>query len=350
MAETGGILMWGEFPPGTQTGVSVCNEMVLRILKESNIPVFIIDECAWGKNAIWKTFYYLRNYIKLIKTVFNHKIKIVYFVFPLSIGGLIKRFLIWPFLKILSPRTILVGHLHRGDFKKFIQKSILNRVLLKSNFFFINRVIVLSPFFHSEVTRFSRNIEVLVVPNTSPIESSVTNRKYIYTKNFVCISNYIKAKGIQELVECFRFEELKTFRLIIFGETYEKTYLNKIKDLAPENVTVNGPVNRNELSHQLNNYDCLIVPSWNEGQPIIILEAMSLGLPVISTDVGDIPNMLGGDYPFLVKPQNISSLKEAILSFDKFEKKDDLSSMLYERYTSYYSNINFKKQVLKIFM
>ncbi len=344
-----GILIWGEFPPETQTGISILNDKIYKILKEENIPVFIVVESAWNKNSVGKIIFYMKNYLRLINTI-RKKIRIVYFVFPLSVGGLIKRLLIWPIVKIFFPHTMLIGHLHRGDFITFVNKNILNRLLVKCNFCFIDKIIVLSTLFQSGVSGFAKSQEVMVLQNTSPIESLAVKRSYTYTKNFICVSNYIKTKGIKELVVCFSQKEFMSFRLTLYGESYEKSFFDKIKNLATENITINGPVSRNELPGVLQSFDCLIVPSWNEGQPLIILEAMSIGLPVISTAVGDIPNMLGNNYPFLAEPKNVSSLKNAILTFDKFKGKDKLSSMLYNRYLSNYSNKEFKKQVLKIFV
>ncbi len=97
-----GILIWGEFPPGTQTGISILNDKIYNILKEENIPVFIVEESAWNKNSVGKIIFYMKNYLRLINTV-RKKVRIVYFVFPLSVGGLIKRLLIWPVVKFFFP-------------------------------------------------------------------------------------------------------------------------------------------------------------------------------------------------------------------------------------------------------
>lgn len=79
-----GLLMWGEFPPRTQTGVSISNEMIYRYLGKFFKDIFILEEFAWKKNAIQKIMYYLRNNVKLFRLVHKHNIGTIYFVFPLS--------------------------------------------------------------------------------------------------------------------------------------------------------------------------------------------------------------------------------------------------------------------------
>ena len=61
-------------------------------------------------------------------------------------------------------------------------------------------------------------------------------------------------------------------------------------DSAPEEVTALGWVSEEEKSNQLQIAGCLIVPSGFEGQPMVILEALAAGCPVVaSTNVPDLP-------------------------------------------------------------
>ena len=166
----GKILIWGEFPPNTHTGISVSNELIYTILKTENIPVIVIEENTWNNKAFKKIKNLFKNYIQIIKVVLTQNIKILYFNFPLSRAGLFKIMFILPFIKLFSRMTILKGHIHRGDFSKFIDDNILNRFVLKINFFLINELIVLSPVYQKEVKCFYHKIKTNVLHNTSIFE------------------------------------------------------------------------------------------------------------------------------------------------------------------------------------
>jgi glycosyltransferase involved in cell wall biosynthesis len=59
--------------------------------------------------------------------------------------------------------------------------------------------------------------------------------------------------------------------------------------------------------------DIFILPSYHEGLPLVLLEAMSVGLPVIASDVGGVPDVVDHEVNgFLVPPKDVNSLARII--------------------------------------
>jgi glycosyltransferase involved in cell wall biosynthesis len=95
----------------------------------------------------------------------------------------------------------------------------------------------------------------------------------------------------------------------------------------------------------------LILPSWNEGAPLVILEAMSLGTPIIASNVGFIREMVGDDYPFLFEAQNITMLKSTILKFEALTEQElqDIGSGLKRRFKHEYTRERRVSDYLEVF-
>ncbi len=112
----------------------------------------------------------------------------------------------------------------------------------------------------------------------------------------------------------------------------------QIKQLGIEqNLRLTGFVPDQDLHLYYNTADLFALPSKSgEGLPLVALEAMSCGLPVIATNVGGISEIMVDDYGRLVPPNNPEALAKAILDFSEIDfssRKAELRAMVEEKYS-----------------
>jgi len=112
----------------------------------------------------------------------------------------------------------------------------------------------------------------------------------------------------------------------------------KIKQLGLEkNLRLAGFVSDEDLPFYYNAADFFVLPSKSgEGLPLVALEAMACGLPLIATNVGGISEILMKDYGKLVPPNQPELLAKAILEFSNIDfssRKLELRAMMEEKFS-----------------
>jgi glycosyltransferase involved in cell wall biosynthesis len=139
----------------------------------------------------------------------------------------------------------------------------------------------------------------------------------------LAIGRLIAKKGFANLIRAcaLLIERGTSFRSDIFGEgPLEKELRVKIDDLGlRERIQLPGPKPQHELKACLANASVFVMPSVSEAGggmdnlPTVIMEAMATGLPVVSTKIGGIPEMVvENETGFLVEPEDPVALAGAI--------------------------------------
>jgi len=139
----------------------------------------------------------------------------------------------------------------------------------------------------------------------------------------VAIGRLIPKKGFANLIRACALlvERGRPFRCEIFGDGPLENQLRAlIEDLGlREHIQLPGPKLQHELRARLANANVFVLPSVPEAEggmdnlPTVIMEAMATGLPVVSTTIGGIPEMvIENETGFLVQPQDTAALAEAV--------------------------------------
>jgi glycosyltransferase involved in cell wall biosynthesis len=105
------------------------------------------------------------------------------------------------------------------------------------------------------------------------------------------------------------------FGVIIYGEGGQRSELEGLikENALSENVILAGYAD--DAGSLMFNFDVLIMPSLTEGLPITLLEAARAKLPLVASNVGAIPEVLGGGYKYLVEPGKADTLAAVLESF-----------------------------------
>ena len=152
---------------------------------------------------------------------------------------------------------------------------------------------------------------------TSPLNRRA-NSKVVRILN---VGNLIPLKGQLELIEAFNqaFKSIHHVELIIAGsgELKEKLQL-KIKSLNLEGrVKLIGLIDREEVINQMDHAHIFTLPSHYETFGVVLIEALSRGLPVISTYCGGPESIVNEGNGLLVEPKNVNQLADACLKMYK---------------------------------
>jgi glycosyltransferase involved in cell wall biosynthesis len=146
------------------------------------------------------------------------------------------------------------------------------------------------------------------------------------------VRRLVYKNGIDTLIDSAK-EAIKKNPKIIFlvvgkGPDFEKIR-ERIESFEIEkNFKLSGFVSDKNLPFYYNTADFFVLPSKSgEGLPLVALEAMACGVPVIATNVGGISEVVKDDYGKLVMPDCPNSLAEAILEFSNRELSEDRNRM-----------------------
>lgn len=133
------------------------------------------------------------------------------------------------------------------------------------------------------------------------------------------VGNLYPVKGQKHLIAAFA-ELIKTHpesRLALVGRGAEENSLHKqVRELGLPEGSVIFTGFRDDIENILNALNLYVQPSLSEGHPLAVLEAMSLGIPVIASAVGGIPEIFEQErYGTFVVPGSSESLHAALLAY-----------------------------------
>ena len=155
------------------------------------------------------------------------------------------------------------------------------------------------------------------------------------------VRRLVYKNGVDTLIDAVNIAVKKNPRIVFLvvgkGPDMESVKLQIAKLGIEANFRLAGFVSDEDLPSYYNAADLFVLPSKSgEGLPLVALEAMACGLPVIATDVGGIREILMEDYGKLVAPNQPELLAKAVLDFatvDFSSRRGELRAMVEKRFS-----------------
>jgi glycosyltransferase involved in cell wall biosynthesis len=216
----------------------------------------------------------------------------------------------------LAARCPVIFHLHGGGFASFYEKECgpVRRALAR---FFLERaarIVVLSSQWRSWMAGAMRNPRVVCIANPMtlhPEPSSAARRNAL-----LFLGRLERAKGVFDLVDAvatLRSTTHPDVRLVLAGDDVEDVAGYAAGRGLAQAITFTGWVGPEKKRALLDSAGVFVLPSYAEGSPISLLEAMAAGLPAVATAVGGIPDVVAdGVNGVLIEPGDVATLTRVL--------------------------------------
>jgi len=316
---------------------------LIELNSEFKYDLIVIDTKT--SNKFLKLLNYFKFFFKIFKEYKNGNNDILYIHFPI-----INAWLIW-FLQIFKKKKIILN-LHGGDllFTNYFYE-ILN-IFLVNLYAKSTTIIVPSLYFKNILLNkypYLEKNKILIIPSGG-FDPKIYYKPKSFKSNTLHIgfvSRLEKGKGwIEYLKIISKLNRKVDFKSSLVGYGYDfHKVVKMINELNLNNkVKLLGFLNNFELAEYFRNIDLLIIPTQlPESLCLVAIEALACGTPVISSNIGAIPEFIKDGYNgFLSDPSDLDIFCNKIISFSELnsEEKINMINNCAESVISYKNNIS----------
>jgi glycosyltransferase involved in cell wall biosynthesis len=327
------VLMISPLPPPSG-GIASWTEQAVNWFKSSNIEINIINSntLTKHKSKIISSFLKLTKSLgivaHLIVSLTFKNIDIIHINTSLEDKGIIRDLLTVLLSTLYRKKVILHYRCNIQDqvnFKKY-KVSILKIIskLTDQNICLNNQSII----YMSDL-----NVECFYLPNFIVKPIKTINKEYtLKITKILFVGHVTVRKGITEIIRAAK--SLGDIQFDIVGP-YDK----KIKLKSPMNMKFHGEISRKNIDLFYEQADILLLPTHSEGFSNVILEAMSFGLPIITTDVGANRKILEDRGALYCKVYSYEDIIENINALSKSADRMKLGEWNRSKAEHYYEDV-----------
>ncbi len=162
---------------------------------------------------------------------------------------------------------------------------------------------------------------------TTVVENRIFNYSKLHVKKIpqekrnlfkiIFLARVEKYKGVYELIEALKLliNDNQKIQLNVVGDGSELESIKKsINNVLDDNISFSGYLTGDSKAIALSQADLYILPSYAEGMPNSLLEAMGIGLPILTSKVGGIPDFfIEGEMGFYIDPFDSNDIAKKLI-------------------------------------
>ncbi|EGQ9277935.1 glycosyltransferase family 4 protein [Vibrio vulnificus] len=352
------ILMIGPFPEPIH-GMSLSNKIIYdNLLSRSDIDVHKFDitlnrklksKSTQGKLNFLPVLSAILNLIKMIAFLFYYRKSICYFTPPQSAYGYLRIVPGMLFSKLFGGKVIV--HMHGAKFISYLDQAhdLVKRINLWS-LRYVDDFIVLGRSLKDSHSHVVDVTKIRVCENGVPDPKYQPSRKEDGKINVLFLSNLMKDKGIFEFLDAVEEIDDDRYDFSVAGciETTNKREIEEKLNKLGSKITYHGLVGGSVKESLFKNADIFVLPSYDEGQPLSILEAYSYGCAVLVTNVGGVCDIFSDEINGrFIKIGSSSSISSSIKDMTRAEMAK-FGNVNIQYYYEHFTEKDFVERILNI--
>lgn len=308
------ILIIGPSPTKSKGGMAtVIKEMLSSDILSENYQLDLHESYRDG-NLIYRILFSIYSFFKFLCVYKKYDI---FHIHMASYGSTFRKEFYMNFLYKKNKKIIL--HIHGAEYIKFYNKlSTTHKEKVKKIWKKATYIIVLSEQWKKDFENIFDNKNIVVINNGINIDNLKEGRSEVtkYQNNLLLLGRLGKRKGAYDLIKAIEniVSEFPNMRLYMAGDgEIEKVRNIVLEKQLDKNIIIVGWANFNKKIELLKKCSTVVLPSYNEGLPMTILEGMAIGKIIISTNVGGIPEVVkNGENGIILEPGDIEALSNAM--------------------------------------
>lgn len=207
-----------------------------------------------------------------------------------------------------------IFQIHSGEFPTFYfhECGTFTRWWVRQTLVRAAAVICLTEHWRQKISEITPEGNFVVIGNPVEINPLAPSREPVSKVLF--LGRLREKKGVFDLIKAVALLDMPSLHFVLAGDEDAAAVHALAMELGvSDQISLPGWVDGGEKKEQLDTADMFVLPSYFEGLPVGVLEAMANGVPIVTTSVGGIPDVVTNrEHALLVAPGNPEALAAAI--------------------------------------